>query len=107
MHLHEAVVVGVGAVDDEEDVVAVLVELRALAEVLRVLERERVEAEDVAQDREVLRAGLLEVEPEERAGGVQLLDLGPVEVDLLRASVVDQMAGAHRAIVLTSAPAAR
>ena len=67
MHLDEAVLVGDGAVDDEEDVVAVVVDLRALAEVLGVLDRERVELEDVAEDLEVLRVGLVEIEPEERS----------------------------------------
>ena len=37
------------AVEDEEHVVLVVVELRALAEVQRVLERERVKAEQLAQ----------------------------------------------------------
>ena len=48
MHLDQAVVVRVGAVDDEEDEVVVLVELGALPEVLGVLDRQRMEAEDVA-----------------------------------------------------------
>ena len=52
VHLDEAVVVRRRRrpVDDEEDEVVVLLELRALAELLRVLERERVEAEDVAEE---------------------------------------------------------
>ena len=57
VHLDEAVVVRRRRrpVDDEEDEVVVLLELRALAELLRVLERERVEAEDVAEEREIFR----------------------------------------------------
>ena len=54
MHLDQPVVVGDGAVDDEEDEVVVVVDLRALAEVLRVLDRQRVELEDVAEDLEVV-----------------------------------------------------
>ena len=37
-----------GAIEDEENVVVVVVELGALAEVLDVLERERMKSEDVA-----------------------------------------------------------
>ena len=54
VHLDQPVLVGDGAVDDEEDEVVVVVELRPLAEVLRILERERMELEDIAQDGEVL-----------------------------------------------------
>ena len=57
VHLDESVVVGDGAVDDDEDEVVVVVELRALAELLGVLDRERVELEDVAQDRVVVLVG--------------------------------------------------
>ena len=53
MHLDEPVVVGRGAVDDEEDEVVVVVDLGALPEVLGVLDRERMELEDVAEDLEV------------------------------------------------------
>jgi hypothetical protein len=53
VHLDEPVGIGRGAVDDDEDEVVVLVQLGALAEVLRVLDRKRVELEDVRQDLEV------------------------------------------------------
>ena len=44
-----AVVVAVGAVVDEKDVVVVVVELRPLTELFGVLEGERVKVEDPAQ----------------------------------------------------------
>ena len=50
VHLDETVVVGNCAVDDEEDVVVVVVDLGALSELLGVLDGERVELEDVAED---------------------------------------------------------
>ena len=65
MHLDEPVVVGRGTVDDDEDEVVVVVDLRPLAELLGVLDGQRVELEDVAEDLEVLVVRLVEVEPEE------------------------------------------
>jgi hypothetical protein len=44
VHLDEPIRIRNGPVDDEEDEVVVLLELGTLAEVLRVLDRERVEA---------------------------------------------------------------
>ena len=93
MHLDEPVLVGVGPIDDEEDVVVVLVELGSLPEVLGVLECERVELEDVAQDLEVVRIGSVEIEPEELARGEQLLDLLAAEVRLRTVLADDHMAG--------------
>ena len=92
VHLDEPVVVGDGAVDDEEDEVVVVVDLRALAEVLGVLDRERVELEDVAEDLEVVAVGLVEVEPEELPAREQLLDGLAAEVHLAAALVVDDVA---------------
>jgi hypothetical protein len=43
--------------------VVVVLDLRPLVEMLRVLDRERVEPEDLAQDFEVVRVRLVEVEP--------------------------------------------
>ena len=54
MHLDQPVLVGDGAVHDKEDEVVVVVELRTLAEVLRILQGERMELEDIAQYSEVL-----------------------------------------------------
>ena len=53
------------AVEDEKDVIVVVVELGALAEMLGVLERERVKAEDLPQLGELVGAGAVEVEPKE------------------------------------------
>ena len=57
MHLDQPVVVGRGAVDDDEDEVVVFVELGALVEVLRVLDGERMELEDVAEDSKSASSG--------------------------------------------------
>ena len=54
-----------GAIEDEENVVVVVVELGALAEVLDVLERERMKSEDLAQLRKLFVPGRGEIEPEE------------------------------------------
>jgi hypothetical protein len=72
--LDQTVLVRRGPVDHEEDVVAVLVELGPLPELLGVLDRERMELEDVPQDLEVVRVGLVEVEPEETTLREELLD---------------------------------
>jgi hypothetical protein len=99
VHLDEAVLVrllGDGAVEDDEDVVVVVVDLRALAELLRVLDRERMEPEDVAQDPVVARVRLVDVEPEEGVAGEQTLDVLAVEAQLLAAAVVDDGAGVRR-----------
>ena len=63
--LHQPVLVLVGAVGDDQREVAEGVDLGPLAEVVRVLHGERVEAEDVGEQRQVLGGGLVEVEPEE------------------------------------------
>ena len=92
MHLDQPVVVGDRAVDDDEDEVVVLVDLRPLPEVHGVLDGERVELEDVAEDLEVVAVGLVEVEPEELPGGEKLLDRLAAEVDLAAALVVNDVA---------------
>jgi hypothetical protein len=53
------------AVEDQEYVVAVVVELRALTKVLGVFERERMKPEQFAQLREILMTRGREVQPEE------------------------------------------
>lgn len=63
------------AVEDEQDVVVVVVELRALIPLARVLDRERVPPKLV---RDRLQRGLVggvEVEPEELVSGPELGDL--------------------------------
>lgn len=55
--LDEPVFVGGRAVEDEEGEVVVAVDLGPLAELLRVLDRQRMEVEDVAQNPEVVASG--------------------------------------------------
>ena len=57
VHFDKAVIVGDGSVDNEENEVVIVVELGALPELLRVLNGERVELEDLAEDLEVLVSG--------------------------------------------------
>ncbi len=59
---------------------------------LGVLDRERMELEDVAQDLEVAGLGPVEVEPEELPAREQLLDALAAELDLAAALVVDHVA---------------
>src|SRR5437588_11204355 len=54
-----------GTVEDENDVIAVVVELRTLAELLAVFQRQGVKAEQLAELRKLVMAGRCEVEPEE------------------------------------------
>jgi hypothetical protein len=68
VHLDEVVLVAVRAVDHQHHVVVVGVQLRALTEVLRILQRDGVEAEDVAQQGEACGVGPVDVEPEEAVG---------------------------------------
>ena len=91
VHLDEPVLVGRSTVDDDEGEVVVVVDLRPLAEMLRILDREGVEREHVAQDVEVLRSGLREVEPEELLPRQKPLDLAAVEVDLVAAALVNDV----------------
>lgn len=57
VHFDQLAVVGADAVDDEVKELVVLVELGALTEPLGILYRQRMEVEDVAQDRHVVRVG--------------------------------------------------
>ena len=81
VHLDEAVVVGDGAVDDDEDEVVIFVEFGALAELFRVLDGERVELEDVAEDRVVGLVWLVDVDPEERVSSEKFVDVLTIEVE--------------------------
>ena len=67
------------------------------SKVLGVLERERVEAEDLAQDREIVFIRLVEVEPEEAPAREQLRDLLATEMHFGAAAIVDDDAGPRRA----------
>src|SRR4029450_1988972 len=77
VHFDKTVIVGDGSVDNEENEVVIVVELGALPELLRVLNGERVELEDLAEDLEVLMLRLIEIEPEEPLACEQLLDRLP------------------------------
>jgi hypothetical protein len=91
MHLDQPVVVWRRAIDNEEDEVVVLVELRPLAELLRVLDRERMKFEDIAKDLKVRLARLIEVEPKEAVIREQLLDGVDIEADLATALIIDDV----------------
>jgi hypothetical protein len=81
VHLHQAVLVGRRPVDDQEDVVVVGLELGALAEALGVLQRQRVEPEQVPQEGELLGGRPVEVQPKEPPLAQAALDLRPVGRD--------------------------
>ena len=66
-------------VEDEQHVLAVGVELRALAELDRVLDRDRVQAEHLAHRLDVLGRRVGEVEPEELVALAQLGELVVVD----------------------------
>jgi hypothetical protein len=92
VHLDEPIVVGRGSVDDDEDEVVVVVELRPLVELLRILDREWVEFEDVAQDLEVVLARPIEVEPEEAAAREERRHALAIELHFAALSILDDMA---------------
>ena len=72
-------VIDARGVEDEQDVVAVVVELRALAELPAVLERDGVQVEQVLERPEVLVTRPEEVRPEELVAGTQ--GAQPLRVD--------------------------
>ena len=92
MHLDQPIVVGTGAVDDDEDEVVIAIDFRSLVELLRVFERKRMELEDLAQDVEVASRRVAKVEPEEAAACKQALDRLPVEGDDPAALIVNDLA---------------
>jgi hypothetical protein len=100
VQLDQSVIVGRGAVDDEEDELVVVLDLRPLVELLGVFHGKQVELENVAEDLEVTRIRLVEVEPEEVAGGQQLRGLLPTEAELVApafmADVADRPTPARR-----------
>jgi hypothetical protein len=100
------VVVWCGAIDDE-DKVAVVVELGPLVEVLGVFDRERMKLEHVAEDLNVPLARLIEVEPEKVAAREQLRDLVTIEADLVAAFTVSDVTGRGARAVRCDAGAAR
>jgi hypothetical protein len=95
VHLDKSVRIGDGAVDDQEDEVVVVVELGTLAEVLRILEGERMELKDIAQYGEVLVGWPGQVDPEEAAAREQTLEIATAEMQLANVIVMNDLA--HRA----------
>ena len=95
VHFDEPVGVGVvrGAEHRQEDVVAVVVELRALAESPRVLERQRMEPELLAENLEVGVVGVEHVEPEELPTVEQVPHAGPLEMQRPRGIAMDDVRG--------------
>src|SRR5205814_8603192 len=91
-----------GTEDDEQRVVVEGLELGPLPELARVLQRERVQLEDVAQQREIGLAGVLDVEPEEDPVPQARFDALRVDVGLDGSPGVDQVAGQARPSVLAS-----
>jgi hypothetical protein len=89
--LDEPVLVGGVAEDDEEDEIVVVLALGALSEVLRVLDRERMEAERLLEKLDVLWAWAVKVEPEELGRPEPLLESFAVEREFLRAASIDEV----------------
>ena len=91
VHLHKAVLVRRGAIDDDEDEVVVLVELRPLGELFGVFDCEWMKLEDVSQDLKVVVGRPVEIEPKEVASREQPLDRAAVEADLVAALTADDV----------------
>lgn len=66
------------AIEDDQRVLVVAVELRSLTELPRVLDRQFVDAEQLAELVEFLDRGIEQIEPEELVAGQPLLDLGVI-----------------------------
>jgi hypothetical protein len=93
VHLDQPVFVRNGTVDDKEDEVVIVVELRPLAKVLRILEGERMELKDITQYGEVLILWCWEVYPEEAAAREQTLEIVPNEVQFANLFLMYYMTG--------------
>ena len=91
VHLDQPVLIGDGAVDDQEHEVVVVVELRTLAEVLRILQSERMELEDIAQYGEVLLPRPGQVYPKEAAAREQTLEIVAAEMQLANLFFMNDM----------------
>jgi hypothetical protein len=92
VHLDELMVVRLRAVDDDEREVVIDVDLRALVELLGILDGERMELENLAQDVEVFLGWPAEIEPEEAVAIKKAFDRCAVERHFGRACVVDDLA---------------
>jgi hypothetical protein len=93
VHLDQPVFIRHGTVDDKEDEVVIVVELRPLTKVLGVLEGERMELEDITEYGEVLILWCREVDPEEAAACEQPLEIVPNEVQFANLFFMYYMAG--------------
>ncbi len=91
------------AVEDEEVEVVVRLDLRALPEVLGVLDGQRVEPEHLAQELEIGRGRAVEVEPEEVAVLEPSFDLGVLD-DRLRVAVAVEEVARHVGIPVIRTP---
>ena len=82
MHLAQRVlrVIPAGAIEHQEHVVAVVVELGPLVKLLAVLDRQRVKAEQLLQLAQLLVAGRCQIQPEEMVAIQVILDPGLIEV---------------------------
>jgi hypothetical protein len=91
MHLDEPVLVRRVAEHDEEDKIVVVLALGALSKVLRVLDRERMEAERLLEKLDVLWTWAVKVEPEEIARLEPFLEALAVEGEYVGAAPVDEV----------------
>src|SRR5581483_3413399 len=92
VHFDQSVVVGSSAIDNDEDEVVVDIDLRPLIELLGILDRKRMELEDIAKNAEVLSARTVQVEPEEIVALEETLDRFAVEHHLAAAAAVNDLA---------------
>jgi NTP pyrophosphatase (non-canonical NTP hydrolase) len=96
VHLHEPIFIGSSAVDDEEHKVVIVVELRALAEVLRVLQCEWMEMEDITKNREIPVRRLVKIDPEEFVSCEQSFRALGTQMKLADLFGMDDVAGRGR-----------
>jgi hypothetical protein len=68
-----------GTVEGEQDVVAIVIDLGSLTEVLGVLQRERVKAEQLTELEQLIVPGVAEIQPEEVIVGEVPADAGLVD----------------------------
>jgi hypothetical protein len=91
VHLDHRVAHRVGPEEHDRDEVVVVLDLRPLAELGRVLEGDRVDGEHVAQQRDRLLAGVVQVQPEDVVVVQRLLDVIRLEVVVGAAVDPDQV----------------
>jgi hypothetical protein len=91
VNLDEPVLVGRVAEGDDEDEIVVVLAFRALSKILRVLDCERMEAEGLLENLDVLWAWAVNVEPEELARLEPLLESLAVEGEYVGAAPIDEV----------------